>query len=266
MITKMMRWLATRVWMVAAMLLGGQRALAAGPDEWATAQREGVRYNCWEIQEGQGAHVARKVKQLAGGPQTLEWEFENEVVVHDGKPDLTQPAAARTTTVIHETARVAVSARGTDANVVDVTLRQRAAGKPVKILNYTYSGFSWRGPTAWNKDNSRLLTSEGLGRDEANGKPARWVLVSGPRPGGSASVLVMSAAADLAGNPERLRVWDSKMGNGMPFVNFNPVLGKPLMLEDAQPAVAHRKYRVVAADRLLDAAAAETEWRQWLGK
>lgn len=176
-----------------------------------------------------------------------------------------QPESAPLT-VISETARVGLARRGTDAQVLDIALRQAVAGGPVSIVPYRYSGFSWRGPASWNKDNSRLLTSEGLGRDDANGKPARWVVVNGPAPNGQAAVLLMSAAAEVAGTPERLRVWDSKMGNGTPFVNFNPVMTGTLPLDDAHPAVANRKYRVLAADRPIDAATAEAEWRQWLGK
>jgi type V secretory pathway adhesin AidA len=136
----------------------------------------------------------------------------------------------------------------------------------VTIVNYRYSGFSWRGPTSWNKDNSTMTTSDGKGRDDANGTPGRWVVVSGPTPKGSASVLMMSAAVEVAGTPEKLRVWDSKTHEGAPFVNFNPVMNKPLPLDDAHPAVSNRKYRVIAADRVIDAAAAEAEWRKWLGK
>jgi hypothetical protein len=225
---------------------------------WKFIEVDGRKYNCWEIQEGQGAHVAKSVKPLAGGPDAVEWEFSNETVIR--QPD------APPVTVIKETARVALSLRGADAVVLDVALRQQAAGAGVKIINYRYSGFSWRGPASWNKDNSRMLTSEGHDRDNANGKPARWVVVNGPTPNGSAAVLLMSAATDIAGTPERLRVWDSKTGNGTPFVNFNPVMEQALPLDDAHPAVSKRNYRVLAADREMDAAAAEAEWRKWLKK
>ena len=77
---------------------------------------------------------------------------------------------------------------------------------------------------------------------------------------------MMSAAAKVAGTPERLRVWDSKMLNGNPFVNFNPVMKKPLPLDDAHPAVSRRKYRVIAADHRIDAAEAEAEWKKWMAE
>jgi hypothetical protein len=76
----------------------------------------------------------------------------------------------------------------------------------------------------------------------------------------------MSAAAELAGTPEKLRVWDSKAHHGAPFINFNPVMGKALPLDDANPAVSNRKYRVIAADRIIAAAGAEAEWRKWMEK
>jgi hypothetical protein len=225
---------------------------------WKYIEVDGAKYNCWEIQEGQGAHVARTAKTLSsrtnGG---LAWEFINETLIK-------KPGAAPVA-VIHETAQVAVKVEG-DAQVLDISLRQKPTGSAVTIVNYRYSGFSWRGPASWSKDNSTMTTSDGKGRDDANGTPARWVLVSGSAANGTASVLMMSAAADLAGTPERVRVWDSKSHNGAPFVNFNPVMKAALPLDDAHPAVSNRKYRIIAADHTLDAADAETAWREWMRK
>lgn len=224
---------------------------------WKFVEIDGKPYNTWEMQEGQGAHVGRTAKLLSGGPDKVEWELSNDTVI--------KPADGPPATVIHETARVTVGSQGKDATVVDVAISQQVTDKPVTIVNYTYSGFSWRGPASWNKDNSTLTTSEGLDREHANGKPARWMMVSGPTPNGTATVLLMSAAADLAGTPECLRVWNAKMGDGTPFVNFNPVMGKALPLDAGHPAVSNRKYRVLAVDRTLDATAAEAEWKKWLG-
>ncbi len=222
---------------------------------WKFLEVDGAKYNCWEIQEGQGGHVARSVKSISTDPAKLEWEFSNETQIKKPEP----------LTVIQETAKVALTATA-DAQILDISLRQKAVASPVKVLNYRYSGFSWRGPKSWDKDTSTMTTSEGKGRDDANGAPARWVMVSGTTPNGSATVLIMSAASETAGTPERLRVWDSKTSKGTPFVNFNPVMGEALPLDDAHPAVSNRKYRVMAADRTLDAAAAEAEWRKWMGK
>jgi hypothetical protein len=229
---------------------------------WKFIEVGGKRYNCWEIQEGQGAHVAGRVETINAGPDALEWVFHNEVRVRKPGENAGMPITDGTA-VIAETARVRIARLAADANVTDISLRQRALDAPVKIMRNHYSGFSWRGTAAWNQANSRMLTSEGKGRDDANGTPARWLLVSGPSPSGEATVLIMSRAAVLAGEPERLRVWASNMHHGEPFVNFNPVLGRDLQLDDATPAVSNRQYRIIAADRPIDADEAETLWKQW---
>ena len=224
---------------------------------WKFIEVDGKKYNTWEVQEGQGAHVARSFKTLPASADGIAMEFHNLTEIRkDGKDGKA---------VIDETARVETRVDG-DAQIIDIELRQKAIGSPVKIVEYRYSGFSWRGTPAWNKDNSTMTTSEGLGRDNANGKTARWVMVSGSTPQGKATVLLMSAAAEIAGTPEQLRVWDSKAEKGTPFINFNPVMQKPLPLDDAHPAVSHRKYRIIAADRIIDPPTAEAEWKKWMKK
>ncbi len=223
---------------------------------WKYIEVNGQKYNCWEPQEGQGRRVAQSVKELSAPPGTFAWEFSNsfEVLAPGAEPQ----------TAILETARVALK-NEKDAQIIDVEIKHQAAGAAVTVLKYVYSGFSWRGPLSWNKDNSRMTTSEGLERDTANDEPARWVVVSGPTPTGCASVLMMSAASKRAGAPERLRVWNSKIHDGTPFVNFNPVMNQSLPLDGSHPAVSDRKYRIVAADREIDAATAEAAWRKWMG-
>jgi hypothetical protein len=224
---------------------------------WKFIEVDGKKFNTWEIQEGQGAHLARSVKEVSRGADRAEWEFHNETVI--------KPKDAAPQVVIRETGHIVLTLRE-DATILDVSLQQKAAASPVTIAAYRYSGFAWRGPASWDKDNSTMTTSGGKGRDDANGTPARWLMISGPTPDGAATVLILSAAEKQSGTPENLRVWDSKNHNGAPFVNFNPVLKKPLPLDDAHPAVSHRKYRVIAADRTLDADAAEHEWRKWTGE
>ncbi len=221
---------------------------------WKFIGVDDVKSNTWEIQELQGAHRAVSAKILDSSPGKTTWELKNQTVTR--KPETGDVA------VIDETATLSLATRD-DAVVLDVSISQKAADRPVTVIDYRYSGFSWRGPLSWNKDNSTMTTSAGKDRDTANGTAARWVMVSGPTPKGSATVLMMSAAEKSAGVQEKLRVWDSKNLNGMPFANFNPVMDKPLPLDDAHPAVSRRKYRVIAADRRIEAAEADAEWNQW---
>lgn len=222
---------------------------------WKYIEVNGKKYNTWEPQRGEVRRVARSVRELSAEPGTFAWEFSNatEVLTPGADP---QPAILETTKVTLKNDK--------EAQIIDLELKQKAAEAPVTIASYLYSGFAWRGPSGWNKDNSRILTSEGLDRDNANTHPARWVVVTGPTPTGSASVLLMSAAAKRAGAPELLRVWNSTTHNGAPFVNFNPVMKKSLPLDESHPAVSNRKYRVVASDREIDMKAAESAWQKWM--
>lgn len=224
---------------------------------WKFVEVDGKKINTWEIQQGQGAHLARSVKEISRTADGAVWEVRNETVIKQGD--------AEPEVVIHETGRISLTIRGTDT-VLDITLDQKAAGRPVVIGKYRYSGFTWRGPEAWNKDNSTMLSSEGKGRDDANGTAARWLLMNGTSPKGAVSVLILSQAEIIAGTPEKIRVWGSKDHNGAPFVNFNPVFDKALPLDDAHPAVSKRSYRVIAADRALGAMEAEDEWKTWTGR
>lgn len=225
---------------------------------WKFLEINGKSFNTWEIQQGQGGHVAGPAKLLSSDNGVLVWELKNRFMV---RPPGAEPVAA-----IDETAVVSFRRGGEDSHVLDIEIRQQPVGTPVKIADYRYSGFSWRGTSSWNKDNSVMLTSGGKDRDNANGTPARWVVVCGDAPAGKASMLIMSAAAKIAGTEEKIRVWDSKAENGAPFVNFNPVMDRPLMLQDDNKAVSHRKYRLIASDRAIDAAAAEAAWRGWTSK
>ncbi len=230
---------------------------------WKYMTVDGKKYNGWELQNGQGAHHAVGAKVVENGPDAIVWELKNEVLIR--KPGAEAgPPVTDGITAIRETVKLRVARHGDDANVLDLTIRQTAGEKPVTIENFRYSGFSWRGPESWIHSNSVMTTSKNLNRDQANGSEARWVLVTGPAGDeATASVLMMSAAVEIAGTPERLRVWNTQAHGGTPFVNFNPVQQKPLPLDADTPAVSHRQYRVIAADRTLTAEEAEAEWKAW---
>lgn len=230
---------------------------------WKHIEVDGKQYNCWELQNGQGAHHAVSAKFIDAGPDALEWEFQNEIRIRkagdDAGPPVTDGIPA-----IRETLHVRIARHGEDANVIDFVIRHVAVDQPVTIGQYRYSGFAWRGPEGWVKSNSVMTTDNGLTRDQANGSEGQWVLVTGPGEGeATVSVLLMSAAVDIAGTPERLRVWNSTTHGGTPFVNFNPVQRESLPLDAEHPAVSHRQYRVIAADRTLTTDEAEAEWKAW---
>lgn len=221
---------------------------------WKFLQVDGRKLNGWEIQDGQARHLARSAKVVRADAAGAVIELTNAV---EQLADHPQPEE-----VLTEKTRLAVARPAPDRNVLDFLIDQRpAGGRQVQIGVNHYSGFSWRGPLAWNQSNSKLFTSEGDDRDHANGRPARWACVTGPGKGGPASVLILSGAVKRQLAPERLRVWDSKNSNGMPFVNFNPVATAPL--DAAAPAIARRAYRMLLVDGELSVEAAERAWQDW---
>ncbi len=219
---------------------------------WKLVEVEGQSYITWEMQQGQGRHFSRTPPAIATGPACAR-------LVGQAFTEI-QPKNVPAQVVIDEEATMTAWRPSGDTWVLDIRVRQKARGTPVILPAYRYSGFSYRSTTAWTKDNSQLTTSEGHDRDQANGQPARWALVTGKADAGTASVLILSAAS-VRGTPERLRVWSSKDQNGMPFVNFNPVQEQPLPLDAAHPATSDRAYRLVIADRTLAAADAEAFWQ-----
>ena len=219
---------------------------------WKMVEVDGQSYITWEMQEGQGRHFSEKPPVVEAGPVFTRLTAAGATEIH--------PKDAPPKVVIDEESTLTAWRPSGKVWLLDIRVRQKARDVKVTLPAYRYSGFSLRATEAWTKDNSQLLTSEGQNRDNANGQPARWAIVGGQAESGQAAVLMLSAAG-ARGEPERLRVWDAKAQNGMSFVNFNPVLEKPLPLDDAHPAASDRSYRLVIADRAIEAAEAEALWK-----
>lgn len=224
---------------------------------WKFVQVDGQTHNTWEIQHGGGAHVADGLEIIPEGPEPIRWRLSSHIETRGGNQE---PRV-----VIRETTDLSLRLLDGRLMALDMEIRQRAEDARVVIGKHHYSGFGWRGTPEWNAGNSKLVTSEGHDRENGNGEPVRWVLITGERPGGKASVLLMSAAA-THGQPERLRVWNAAAQSGRYFVNINPVALQDIPLDDGHPAVSHRRYRVITVDREIEAAEAEALWKSWLGK
>lgn len=222
---------------------------------WKQVTVDGEKHIIWELQKGEGRHVAQSAEVTSKTDDAVLITAHNEVQIRSG--DGFEP-------VIAETALLRLSRMGDDAYVLDIDLRHEPVGDlPVEISAYRYSGFSWRGPLSWIAGNSTMVTSGGQNRDSANGEEARWVFVSGPSESGKATFLMLGGAEKDENPAERLRVWNSKMHKGHPFINFNPVMKKSFLLTDENSEVASRRYRVVVADREISADEAEDFWKEW---
>lgn len=225
---------------------------------WKLVKVDNQKYNTWEIQQGQGRHagVSAKILSQSADKVVLDLTNQSEIKSKDGTY---QP-------VILERTTLRFSRLGKDAYVLDIDIQQQPVkGKKVIISQYRYSGFSWRGTSAWNKTNSHMHTSGGHHRDNANGQKAHWAMVNGSSntPQKKATMLIMSGASKHGGTPELLRIWDSKAHNGAPFINFNPVMKASIPMEKGKTAITSRRYRLILSDHAITPAEAEKLWMSW---
>lgn len=223
---------------------------------WKLVTVKGKKYITWEMQQKQGRTVGVSAKVLSRSDDEVLIEARNRTEI---KPD-----GADYMPVIEERALMRFVREGDDTYVLDLTIQHLPVKDvDVEITKYRYSGFSWRGTAAWNKDNSTMRTSGGHDRDNANHEEADWVTVDGTTEAGRATMLLMSGAAKNGGTSERVRVWDSNAHRGAPFVNFNPVAKESLPLVATRKEVAMRKYRLVLADRVIEPDEADKIWKAW---
>lgn len=220
---------------------------------WKILEVDGKPHITWELQAGEGRSigVSAKITRQSDDQVVLELRNRHEI----SRDGIYIP-------VLDETTTLTFGRMKKDSYVVDLDIRHKAVeGWEPKVAAYRYSGFSWRGPASWNRSNSTMLTSGGHHRDNANHQTADWLMVTGKADSGDAAFLMMSAAAKNAGTPEKLRVWPTATENGAQFANFNPVVEETLPLSD--PRVAHRRYRLIAADRIITAPEADKLWADW---
>ena len=217
------------------------------------------KFNTWELQNKQGRHsaVSATVTSKSGDEVILNLVNQTEI----------KSPETKYTTAINEQTTLRFARLGKDAYVLDLTIRQTPVKeKKIEIIKYRYSGFSWRSSKDFKKANSKMLTSGGHNRDNANGQTAKWAMVGGKfttneKPS-DATILIMSAAPKNGGTPERLRVWNSK-GMDAQFINFNPVVQSSQTLDAKHPGVSLRKYRLILADHAIPSTKADQLWQEW---
>ena len=124
---------------------------------------------------------------------------------------------------------------------------------------YRYGGFGFRATEHWNNLNSKILTSEGRTRKDADASRARWCYISGELPNGQGGILFLGHTANRD-HPEPLRIWppDANRGNGDVFFNFSPTKENSWRLNFGQ---SYRlRYRMIVYSGETSAGEAEVWW------
>ncbi len=220
---------------------------------WKFAQQEGgKRALYWELQRGQGRIETRAHERIPGG-------LIAESVYLDRTGSGEPTVALNETTRIQASPTVAVGRA--NGYVLHIAINQTVAGDaPVTINQYRYSGFALRGASAWNRNTSHILTSEGADRDAANFTQARWVRVEGEAGEGRTAGVLMMSHPENHNHPEKLRTWD-KQHDGMIFINFNTVADASWVLQPEQ--TYQRQYGLFVYDGTLADTEAEYLWQRY---
>lgn len=146
---------------------------------------------------------------------------------------------------------------------VDLTFEMKCATEsPVRLLEYRYGGLGWRTTEEWNNQNSKVITSEGKSRRDADGSKARWCIVEGEVGGDYAGVVMMSHPSNY-NHPEPLRIWpENQYGRGDMFANFSPTKDKDWLLEPGRSYVL--KYRLLVFNGPMSPERAEAAWQAFV--
>lgn len=136
-----------------------------------------------------------------------------------------------------------------------------ASASPIVLNQYRYGGgFAIRGNAEWNNQNSRVLTSEGKTRKNADSTHARWIKVAGNLQSGLAGLLILSAPDNFRA-PQPVRVWPEKDQQGQVFAMFSPTKDHSWTLKPGKTYA--QRYRVITFDEDLTADQAEAYWNDF---
>ncbi|WP_344976148.1 PmoA family protein [Compostibacter hankyongensis] len=136
-----------------------------------------------------------------------------------------------------------------------------ATPDPVLLEEYRYGGFGFRADSSWNNRNSKVLTSEGKTRKEADASRARWCMIDGDMYGGHSGILFMGYPTNY-NFPEPMRVWPENMnGRGDVFFSFSPTRNMSWPLSPKKTYVL--KYRMLVYEDTITPAQAESVWKSF---
>lgn len=204
---------------------------------WTKAVFQGRNTDFWNMGDGLGKVDSEGIDSSWSGPVHGGMEARNEFT------DLTSGQPVR---VLSELWTVKVFATGGAAkpyNLLELVSEQQPAGDDdLELPEYHYGAIGIRGPDGWNgAENATFLTSEGVtNRDEANGKPAKWIAMSGGTGEELATLAILGSPENFRA-PQPLRVHPKE-----PFVSFSPQTAGDMAIRHGGKYLS--KYRFVITD------------------
>ncbi len=224
---------------------------------WTHTQVDGKRVDFWNLGEGQGTVLFKEFTELATGPDFVKFNAAQEHIDFNTQDE---PLVA-----LNENLEIQLWDLGRpDRYMFNYTPTfNTPLENGILFEAYRYGGgIGMRFTERWNKDNCKVLTSEGKDRATADGTNARWCMVSGESTNGkdTEGILFMSHPENRA-YPEPMRIWplDANGGRGDMFFEFCPIRHEEWKIE---PNTDYQlKYRMVVFNGELSPEEAEGYWQ-----
>lgn len=220
---------------------------------WTRVEYKGRTIDFWNLGERQGTvRYANTISRISGPIYGAFRVLHEHVVFENDSEEV----------AINEVQGVKIFQQKEQKNnyIADISIDLNCATDEEVILKeYRYGGLGWRATEKWHRDNSEIITSEGLNRKEADGSLARWCIVQGEIDEGYASVVMMSFPTNY-NHPEPLRIWPEDIyDRGDMFANFSPTKNMDWKLEPGKNYQLN--YRFYVSDEKISSEQAEALWQ-----
>jgi len=184
---------------------------------WTEVSFEGKDVDFWNLVKKQGTVRFAKFISKTEGPVYGGFKALQEHVV------LTDPPIKEGEVALDEVWDIRVFDVGTNMWLWDFTSTLNCATPDSVILKeYRYGGFGFRATPDWNNKNSKVYTSAGKTRKDADASRARWCMIDSDVGTGHSDILFMDYPTNY-NFPEPMRVWPENMnGRGDVFFSFSP--------------------------------------------
>ncbi|SFE05243.1 Methane oxygenase PmoA [Chitinophaga sp. CF118] len=220
---------------------------------WTHTEFEGKETDFWNLQKKEG--TVRFISFLSKSEGAVWCGFK-------ALQDHIAIKGAAEKVALHEVWDVRAYNSGTDSTrrIWDFTSTLSCAGSsPLQLLQYRYGGgFAFRATAAWNATNSKVLTSEGKTRINADSTRARWIKITGRTADGQAGILIL-CAEDNYDFPQPLRVWPENNERGEIMMNYSPTKMKSWQLLPGNEYI--QRYRIMVYINDLTVEEAENAWQ-----
>jgi len=208
---------------------------------WTKLQYQGKEYDLWNLADRKGTVRFENFGEIKNTKKSSSFTAKLDHIINTGtKENFTEKIIMKE----NQTIVFYTPGQNKDHYFLDMTIELTpVTDSPVILKEYRYGGLGWRATSEWNKDNSTVLTSQGLGRSKADGSLAKWILAEGQL-GSERGGMVWFSHPDNFNHPEPLRVWpEDSNGNGDLFINYSPTKNKDWKLEPGKKYVL--KYRML---------------------